>query len=655
MVALVDKARAAVARHDWSGALELLGTEPVDLTPDELVLQAEALWWDGRPEDAEVSYARAYARFVEAGRRGDASVVAAVLAYLASRRDSMAVANGWLARLNELLEGLPESLGHVWNLTLQQAFALFSGDLDRSIELSEQIQLMARTVRAPSLRAISLSFKGYALIEKGDWREGLRLVDEATVVALSEGSDLRAAADVYCNTIAACRDLGDYRRASEWTEEAERWMQANSIGGYPGICQVHRAELKRLWGHWNDAENEARKACRELERYRLTDGIGFAQYEIGEVRRRMGDLDGAERVFAEALEHGYGCQPGLSLLLLDQGNVAEATRSIDEAVERAVTRSQASGTKGYVLRSRLLPAQVLISLAAGDVEKAGAAVEQLEEMATVFDGAAWEAAALASRAAVALHKEDHRGAQEAADRAWRLWSELDMPYEAALARVLLGRALVASGHDSAGLRELTAARATFDRLGARIEVKRIDGLIGGDGSGRSVSAEAVDLVFMFTDIVTSTDLIGVIGDTAWQDLLEWHDRELRRTISSHSGTEVRHTGDGFFVTFAGAREAIDCAVTIQRRLARHRSEHGFAPRVRIGIHRAAALRHGNDYAGQGVHEAARIGSTAQAEEIVVSEVVIAEAGPLPYPLSDPSTVALKGISEPAAIRRVDWT
>ena len=117
----------------------------------------------------------------------------------------------------------------------------------------------------------------------------------------------------------------------------------------------------------------------------------------------------------------------------------------------------------------------------------------------------------------------------------------------------------------------------------------------------------VTKTFMFTDIVTSTDLVGLIGDEAWGELLKWHDRDLRSAFANHRGEEVKHTGDGFFVAFERASDALDCAVDIQRRLARHRREQGFAPTVRIGLHTAEATRQGRDYSGRGVHVAARIG------------------------------------------------
>ena len=66
---------------------------------------------------------------------------------------------------------------------------------------------------------------------------------------------------------------------------------------------------------------------------------------------------------------------------------------------------------------------------------------------------------------------------------------------------------------------------------------------------------------MFTDIVTSTDLVGLIGDEAWGELLRWHDRELRSAFANHRGEEVKQTGDGFFVAFERATDGIDARST----------------------------------------------------------------------------------------------
>ena len=164
----------------------------------------------------------------------------------------------------------------------------------------------------------------------------------------------------------------------------------------------------------------------------------------------------------------------------------------------------------------------------------------------------------------------------------------------------------------------------------------------------------VTKTFMFTDIVTSTDLVGLIGDEAWGELLKWHDRDLRSAFANHRGEEVKHTGDGFFVVFEQASDALECAVDIQRRLARHRREQGFAPTVRIGLHTAEATRQGHDYSGRGVHVAARIGGAGTSEEILVSAAALSAMGASRFGMSEPRQLTLKGVEEPVEVRSVDW-
>jgi class 3 adenylate cyclase len=157
--------------------------------------------------------------------------------------------------------------------------------------------------------------------------------------------------------------------------------------------------------------------------------------------------------------------------------------------------------------------------------------------------------------------------------------------------------------------------------------------------------------FMFTDIVGSTQLVEALGDEAWEVLLRWHDETLRALFAAHQGAEVVGTGDGFFVGFDSPEAALACAVAIQRRLAEHRQNAGFAPQVRIGVHASEATQVAQNFRGKGVHEAARIAALAGGGEVYASQVTAAGSR---YPASDPRSVALKGIAEPVEIVTVDW-
>src|SRR5207302_7558879 len=121
-------------------------------------------------------------------------------------------------------------------------------------------------------------------------------------------------------------------------------------------------------------------------------------------------------------------------------------------------------------------------------------------------------------------------------------------------------------------------RHVYDKLEIRSREELQAALISHSRPGSERKA------LMFTDLTSSTDLVEAIGDAAWHDLSAWLDTELRRCFKQHRGKEVDHAGDGFFVSFEAAADAIDCAISIQRRLSNHRRVHGYAPKVRIGIH-----------------------------------------------------------------------
>ena len=652
MVQTLESGRAAAGREAWEEAWKTLteadGEEA--LSPADLELLADAAWWTAHPDESVDALERAFNGYVGADKPIDAARVAVLLAYLALRRLAGSVANGWRARAVRLLEGQPESTVHA-SLKVMDVFEAIGirRDLDEGIAVAEEVLELARRTGNRDAESQAQVLKGYALLAKGDWTEGLALIDEATSVALSGDASLRSASDVYCVTISACRDVGDFGRAGEWTEEADRWMNRHSVGGYSGVCRVHRAELKRLKGNWTEAEQEALSACQELERYHMLDGVGHGQYEVGEIRLHMGDLAGAEAAFAMAYEHGVDPQPGLALLMLARGQADEAAKSLE--------RSLAGGEDGLgadlIMRSRTLPAQVEVALTRGDLDTARIATEDLERVAEEYQRPAFEAVALTARGAVLLGEADHAGAIRELTKAGRLWREVGFPYEGAKARVLLGEAYLGAGDESQARMELGAARSVFEKLGAALDLRRLDSIIFGLG-GAEAERSRVTKTFMFTDIVTSTDLVSLIGDAKWESLLASHDRILRAAFVEHHGTEVSHTGDGFFVSFDRGTDAVEAAVTIQRRLAEHSRDQGFAPSVRIGLHTDEATTDGSDYRGLGVHRAARVSAAADADEIVISEAALQTVDSISYGVSKGREVELKGIDGAVKLHTIDW-
>jgi len=642
MADALQRGRDALQAHRWQEAVNALteADAQAPLSAEDLRLLADAAWWAGDYDLAVDSFERSFGAYRDGGDSVGAAQVALWLSYISFRSRETTVAAAWLAQADKLLSELPEEGTHAWLELLRGASALMvDNDISQGFVHMEAALEVAERHGNTGVHCLAQSFKGLGMIYAGTWQEGLGLIDQAATEAMAAGSDLRATSDVYCNTIAACRDVGDFRRAGEWTERAERWMRREAVSGYPGVCRVHRAELMRYHGSWDEAEVEARDACQELERFRLLDSVGFAHHEIGEIRRRRGDYAGAEASFMKAYEFGHMPQPGLALLMLSRGEVDEAARSLERVLGTEML------DRMLPTKALLFPAQARVALARGDIDTAEEARKALERLSDLYASPALTAAAETTAGMVALERGEFDEAAAKLESAWRQWRGIDFPYEQAEARSLLGRAYAARGDLTDARMEWTAARAAFERLGATPGVAEVDGLLGEYGLGAEVSpSRRVTRTFMFTDVVGSTEIVEVVGDAAWDNIIDWHDRTLREIFRLHNGVEVKQTGDGFVVSFESAEEALTAAVAVQRHLSEHRHDHGFAPWVRIGLHTAEATQVGEDYRGQGIHLAARVGDLGASSEIIASAATV-DGITLPgVTFSAPRSVDLKGIA-----------
>ena len=120
---------------------------------------------------------------------------------------------------------------------------------------------------------------------------------------------------------------------------------------------------------------------------------------------------------------------------------------------------------------------------------------------------------------------------------------------------------------------------------------------------------------LFTDIVDSTPTAARLGDTRWKEVLDLHDRLVRREVGRFRGTEVSTTGDGFLVAFDGPARAIRCAQAIVE------SVGATGVHVRAGLHAGECEVRGDDLAGMAVHIGARVSAQAGPDEVLVSGTV----------------------------------
>jgi class 3 adenylate cyclase len=533
---------------------------------------------------------------------------------------------------------------HGWLIWMQGLLLwIMAKDFAGAIERYDEAIAFAERSGDRDLAAMSLHDKGHALCLLGEVTTGMPLLDEYMATVVGGELDPAAAGYVYCGMIGVCSKLGDYGRASEWTEATLRWCERRSVPAFPGVCRIHRAELKVLHGDLSGAEADALAACEELPRFNFVSGQGPAFYQLGEVRRHLGDAAGAEEAYAQAEARGRSPEPGRSLLRLAEGEADAAAAGIRRALDEAGDRCS---------RVRMLAAQVRIALAHDDPETATTAANELEELVASFETASLGAMSAVARGELLVASGDTNGSLLVLRRARSRWQELDAPLEVAEVGLLLAEAYAAAGDEGAARSEARRARETFEQVGARPGAERARRMLDRLATGHE-PPERITRAFLFTDIVRSTDLIGVIGDDAWEHLLTWHDRTLRVLFARHGGDVGHPTGDGFFVTFSDAPSALRCAVDIQRALAEHRRSEGFSLDVRIGIHVGEATRRGEDFGGAEVHRAARIAELADGGEILASRSTVEETRS-EFPSTEVGAASLKGFAEPVDLVRVIW-
>lgn len=643
---LLTDGRDAAARHAWGQALDLLASADADVTlsADDLMTLAESAWWMGKMRDCIAARERAFTAYLRDGNVRRAAYAAVKLADHHSDLSEMPVAMAWAQKADALLANEDECVEHGYLALMHTFMAVGQGDVEGVARGAKEMRRLGAAFGEKDLIALGLAAEGTTLVRTGKVDEGIALLEEATVPAVTGELGPYATGWIYCIVISATSAIADWQRAGQWTEAAKRWCDRQTISGFPGVCRVHRAEIMRLRGSLADAEEEARLATEELGGFNVWIAAN-AFKELGEIRLRTGDLDGAEDALRQANELGAMPQPGLAIVQARRGKPAAALASLKRALS--------DDSLGPLDRAKVIPTAVEMAILVGDVEAARAFADDLTAIARAFTSGAMSAAAAAATAQVKLAEGDVAGAEVDTKRARRLWRETDIVYEAARASITLGDVYLAEGDRDGAEFEYRSALSIFEKFGAIPDADIARARLASVADAPEPAGVRVAKTFLFSDIVKSTNLVEAIGDDAWTDLLKWHDETLRAHFRSHDGEEVAHTGDGFFIAFPTADRAVACAVAIQRSLADHRRAHGFAPQVRIGLHATEAAEVAGNYHGRGVHEAARIGALAEGSEILVSLSTL-ECVASPVRTSDVREVPLKGVSEPVRIATLLW-
>jgi DNA-binding CsgD family transcriptional regulator len=475
----LSRARDVFARHAWREARDLLAAAErlAPLPCADLERLATSAYLLGDDEASLEAWTRAHHEYLRVDDAPHAVRCAfwLILQLLAS--GGWARAGGWLGVAQRLVDDRGDDCAERGLLlVLTSRVQLKERSYPAAYETSCRAVELGERYGDPELIVFGRFAQALALTRLGEPDAAVRLFDEVMVGVTTRQVSPIAVGTVYCGVIDACYELLDVARAREWTEALARWCGAQpDLVPFRGHCLVRRAETMRLCGAWPRAAEEAEQACRGNPRDASTP-IGAAFYELAEIHRMRGRLADAEDAYRSASEHGRSPEPGLALLRLAQGRVDVAAT----AIRRVLGLSQSR-----CIRSAVLSACVEITIAARDLASARCAADELARMAAAIPAPFLRAAHGQAQGAIALAEHQSRAALDALRAAWLEWQAIDVPYEAARVRVLLGQACRQMSDDDAAEMEFAAARNVFERLGAAPEIARLDGLIASARQGRA--------------------------------------------------------------------------------------------------------------------------------------------------------------------------
>jgi LuxR family transcriptional regulator, maltose regulon positive regulatory protein len=448
----LESGRAAMLRGAWAEARRgfeaaLAAGKTIEALEG---LGAAARWAMDGPAALD-AHERAY-RLAREARDDEASGrLALELTWDCFQFRGAAEANGWLERAGRLLERQPPSAARAIQAYLRASRALHADhDPARAAEIAAEGAQIAREARAFDEEMACVALEGLSLVAAGDVGEGMRRLDEATAAAVAgEVAFLRIVETICCHLIDACQRVRDLERAEEWCRRVEELSQRHDDVEMFATCRKHYAELLVWRGDWRNAETMLTTACRDLGG--VPRKVAEVLVRLADLRRRQGDPKQAEALLAEAGET-RGALLVHAALALDRGDATAACDAAQRFLRMVGEADRFERIAGLELLVRAL-AEL------DESENAAMAVAELEELAAEVGTAPLRASALLARGRL------ERSAELLEDAAM-LYGECGASYDAAHARLELGRILREEGRVAQAEQAEETARHALRELGS---------------------------------------------------------------------------------------------------------------------------------------------------------------------------------------------
>ncbi|MFY9823703.1 MAG: helix-turn-helix transcriptional regulator, partial [Thermoanaerobaculia bacterium] len=364
--------RAALARGAWEEARHAFESVLVsEDNPEALEGLALACWWLDLADVVFSSRERAYRLYRE---RGDVAAAARVAVWIgwdySAFRGEQAVANGWMQRAHQLLDGLADTPEHAWLAVREGVFALLEdADPDRARALAAEAIRIGRATGAVDFEMIGRALHGLVRVVAGEVADGMRELDGVNAAVLAgEVADPVAIGLSCCYLVNACERVRDGDRAAQWCDRLKGFCAQWGLRPLLAMCRTQYASVCVWRGAWSEAEQELTTATAELAASRPAMAAE-GQARLGQLRRLQGRLDEATALFDQAGHHPIASL-GRAALAIDRGDPSRAADLTERYLRHLAKSNQTERAPGLELLVRA-------STETGELERARAALAEL--------------------------------------------------------------------------------------------------------------------------------------------------------------------------------------------------------------------------------------------------------------------------------------
>src|SRR5439155_210982 len=238
--------RDALNRHAWPEAFELLSQADREIQLSAVDLEAFALaaFFAAHAEVELEVKERAFKAHEAESNNLRAAYLALDVARAYGHTGKPSIAWAWTRRAEQTIGPDGETYAHGYLALLRSEGAAATGDMETALALAERAVAIGTGAADADLKAYALTNLGALKIASGATSDGLALMEEASIAAVNGDLSPFTSGVTSCRMIGACRDLTDYRRASEWIEATERYCDRQSLSGFPGVCRLLPAQVE---------------------------------------------------------------------------------------------------------------------------------------------------------------------------------------------------------------------------------------------------------------------------------------------------------------------------------------------------------------------------------------------------------------------------